>query len=145
MKHLWKLLNLSPRLYLLLVKTFMMLLLVRVGLKFLSFQTLHQRLEQISHYRFTHTANLVKLNHILWAVNRTSRYMPGKVKCLARALTTYTLMVQYGYVPQLRIGVAKGESGQLEAHAWVENQGLVVIGQLPDLTRFKTLPSLGKH
>ncbi|NEQ84407.1 MAG: lasso peptide biosynthesis B2 protein, partial [Moorea sp. SIO2I5] len=67
------------------------------------------------------------------------------VKCLARALTSYTLMVQYGYVPQLRIGVAKGESGQLEAHAWVENQGLVVIGQLPDLTRFKTLPSLGKH
>ncbi len=144
MKNLWKLRHLSPRVYLLLIKTFVLLLFVRLGLRFLSFQSLRQHLEKVSRYSFIHTANLVPLNRILWAVNVSSYYMPGGVKCLARALTTHCLMLQYGYIPQLCIGVAKGDSGQLEAHAWVENQGLVVIGQLPDLERFKPLPSLEK-
>ncbi|NET54236.1 MAG: lasso peptide biosynthesis B2 protein, partial [Merismopedia sp. SIO2A8] len=64
------------------------------------------------------------------------------VKCLARALTTQVFMSRQGYSPQLRIGVAKGEGGQLEAHAWVESQGQVVIGYLGNLSYFTPLPSL---
>jgi hypothetical protein len=78
---------------------------------------------------------------IVWAVDIASHYMPGGVKCLARALTTQVLMSRYGYSPELRIGVAKGERGQLEAHAWVENQGQVVIGYLGNLSRFTPMPS----
>jgi hypothetical protein len=42
----------------------------------------------------------------------------------------------------LRIGVAKGEAGKLEAHAWVESQGRIVIGGLRDLPYFTPLPPL---
>lgn len=85
--------------------------------------------------------NLVSVCKIAWAVNAVSRYMPG-VKCLARALTTQVLMSRYGHSCELRIGVAKGEKGTLEAHAWIEHQGRVVMGYLADLSRFIPLPSL---
>ncbi len=67
--------------------------------------------------------------------------MPGGAKCLARALTTQVLLNRQGYLPDLRIGVAKATAGQLEAHAWVEYQGRIVIGQLNDLSRYLPLPS----
>ena len=66
--------------------------------------------------------------------------MPGNVKCLARALTTEVLMNRSGYTPELRIGIAQSKTGKLEAHAWIESQGKVLIGQLEDLTRFQILP-----
>jgi hypothetical protein len=68
--------------------------------------------------------------------------MPGHVKCLARALTTKTLMKQHGYTAELRIGVMRSQAGQLEAHAWIEYQGEVIIGQLHNLVEFTPLPSL---
>ncbi len=67
--------------------------------------------------------------------------MPGQVKCLARALTTQVIIRRQGYTPDLRIGVAKDEANRLEAHAWLELQGYVVIGLLPDLNRFVPMPS----
>jgi hypothetical protein len=68
--------------------------------------------------------------------------MPGGAKCLARALTTQVLLNRQGYLPDLRIGVAKATAGQLEAHAWIEYQGQVVMGHLNDLARYLPLPSL---
>jgi hypothetical protein len=79
---------------------------------------------------------------IIWAVEISSRWMPGGAKCLARALTTQVLLNQCGYTPNLRIGVAKSVNGTLEAHAWIEYQGHVVMGNLRDLSRFIPLPSL---
>jgi hypothetical protein len=43
---------------------------------------------------------------------------------------------------KLVIGVAKNQFQELEAHAWIEVQGRVVIGQLHDLERFTPLPTL---
>lgn len=46
------------------------------------------------------------------------------------------------YTSQLRIGVAKDGRERLKAHAWVESQGKIVIGNVQDLSRFKALPTL---
>lgn len=62
-----------------------------------------------------------------WAVMVAGRYVP-RATCLAQALAVQVLLVQQGHVARLCIGVAKGPRGQLEAHAWVESQGRVVIG-----------------
>jgi hypothetical protein len=83
------------------------------------------------------------IDQIVWAVSVASRYLPGEVKCLARALATQILLHRYGYTATLCLGVAKGEKGQLEAHAWVESQGEVVIGGLSNLSSFTLLSSLG--
>jgi hypothetical protein len=45
----------------------------------------------------------------------------------------------------LRIGVSKGQRGDLQAHAWVESHGSIVIGNLSNLSHFTTMPSLEQH
>jgi hypothetical protein len=67
--------------------------------------------------------------------------MPG-VKCLARAFTTQVLLSWENQPSRLCIGVAKSESGKLDAHAWVECQGKIAIGNLADISRFTLLPPL---
>ncbi|NEO97791.1 MAG: lasso peptide biosynthesis B2 protein [Symploca sp. SIO2E9] len=143
MKQLRKLVRLSAGDYQLLFKTFVLLGLVRLGLWLLPFPSLRQAIAKISQSNSKQLqVKAVSVGKIIWAVNVSSYYMPGGVKCLARALTTQVFMSRYGHLPELRIGVAKGEGGQFEAHAWVESQGQVVIGNLVDLSRFMPLPSL---
>lgn len=125
----------------LLVISLILLASIRLGLWLLPFRTLLKLLTKISQPSNAQITNKVTVGKIVWTVNAASRYMPG-VMCLARALTAQVLMSRYGLSPELRIGVAKTERGKLEAHAWVEYQGRVAMGYLPDLSRFMPLPSL---
>jgi hypothetical protein len=84
------------------------------------------------------------VQRVVWSVDVSCKLMPGTVKCLARALATKVLLTRRGYPCDLKIGVAKNSVAQLEAHAWIEVQGRVIIGQLQDLERFKPLPALPK-
>lgn len=149
MKRLRKFLHLNPSDRQLLIKTFILLGLVRLGLMLLPFETLWQLLASISRatpqpqHLEVNSDRVSTLGKIVGAVNLSSRYTPGGAKCLARALTTQVLMSRRGYSPELRIGVAKGKEGILEAHAWVENQGQVVIGHLENLSHFTPLPAFG--
>jgi hypothetical protein len=143
MRKLHKFLWLSNSDRQLLLNTFILLGLVRLGLWLLPFQRLRQLLTKLGRSPLQYQqGQQIQLSKIVWAVNLSSRYLPGKVKCLARALTTQVIMTRHGFSPQLRIGVAKGETGKLEAHAWIESQGKIVIGYLKDLSRFTPLPSL---
>lgn len=144
MKPLRKVWYLSPSDRYLLVTSLGLLSAIRLGLWLLPFRTLLRVLGKVSQPISPpgQAINPASVGKIVWAVNVVSRYMPGGVKCLARALTTQVLMSQHGHIPELRIGVAKGEEGNLEAHAWIEHQGQVVIGNLRDLSRFIPLPSL---
>jgi hypothetical protein len=38
----------------------------------------------------------------------------------------------------------KDQRGEFQAHAWIESQGRVVIGDVPDLALFTELPSAGE-
>jgi Transglutaminase-like superfamily len=141
MKHLRKLRTLlrmsgSDRVQLL--QVFLLLLGVRLGLGLLPFRVVLQQVQRLGASR----SPVQPIGHTVWLVNASSRYMPGGVKCLARALTTQLLLTRQGYAPDLRIGVAKAVTGDLEAHAWIEYQGRVVIGHLNDLSRYVPFPSL---
>jgi hypothetical protein len=57
------------------------------------------------------------------AVDRAARYQPGGARCLARAVTVRSLLVDEGIAAVVRFGVRRGSDGQLEAHAWVEVAG----------------------
>jgi hypothetical protein len=133
-----------------LCKTYILLTLVRLGLWLLPFESLYKRLEQLGHIsQSAHCLNAPVndqqlVQKIVWAVNVSCKLMPGTVKCLARALTTKVLLERRGCSCELKIGVAKNNAAQLEAHAWIEFQGYVIIGQLRDLDRFKPLPALPK-
>ena len=55
-------------------------------------------------------------------------------------------MTRAGLPADLRIGVMKEASGKLLAHAWVESDGRIVVGNLPGgvglYTPLPTLPSV---
>lgn len=62
--------------------------------------------------------------------------------CLKKAVVLYALLTRQGFDPQLLIGAAKATKGQLDAHAWLECQGKVLMGD-PSPGHYATLCSLG--
>lgn len=122
----------------LLVRTWLLLLGIRLGLRTLSFPVLLKLVSSLSYPKQSAPASIAA---VVWAVEQSARYMPGGAKCLARAIATQMLMQRQGYCPALRIGVAKAPQGHLEAHAWIEYQGDVIMGNLADLRRFIPMPS----
>jgi hypothetical protein len=70
----------------------------------------------------------VSPDRIAWAVTVAGRYARGRATCLVEALAVETLLAQGGHPARLRVGVAREEDGRLQAHAWVESGGRVVIG-----------------
>lgn len=144
MRQLRKFLNLDFSDRLLLVVTFTLLAVIRLGLWLLPFSTWHRLWFYLMPAQLKlRLAQPASVGQVIWAVSVASHYMPGSVKCLARALVTQILLHRYGYPADLHIGVAKGEAGQLEAHAWVESQGEIVMGYLTNLSRFTPLPAFG--
>lgn len=75
------------------------------------------------------------------AVER-ARQLPGEYKCLPAAYALHVLLHRYGYASTVQVGVAHAQNGSVEAHAWVEHEGKILIGALPDLVRFVPLPPL---
>jgi Transglutaminase-like superfamily len=128
------------------VKTYLLLTVVRLGLVLRSFNRLRNLLERISNSRQTVEPDSIGQRQLVvrsqWAVNACCKFMPGSVKCLAKALTMKTLLDWYNCSSTLIIGVDKNSTDRLEAHAWIEYEGHVVMGQLEDLSRFKPLPNL---
>ena len=64
------------------------------------------------------------------AIRRASRLLPG-CRCLPQALAVQCLLRRGGWTPQIVFGVAQSKDGGLEAHAWLWNDGRVVIGGEP--------------
>lgn len=77
---------------------------------------------------------------LAWAVRATARRVPA-ASCLTQALALETLLAEAGIDVEVRLGVARRPDGSFEAHAWVEHEGRVLIGGLPDLERYAVLPS----
>lgn len=78
---------------------------------------------------------------VAWAVETASRYIPGTT-CLYKALITQMLFKKYGYKSTLKIGLKKNGSHQLNAHAWVEIDGQIVVSSLRGVSKYTPLPPL---
>ncbi len=141
MKRLRKFLDLPPAERGLLVKAAILLWAIMLGLWLLPFQTFRRLLARVTQAPTGwREANQLSPDRIVWAVAVASRHMPGARTCLAQALAAQVLLARRGHPVRLRIGVAKGEGGRLEAHAWVESEGRIVIGGVGDLLRYNPLP-----
>lgn len=79
---------------------------------------------------------------ISWAVSVAKRFVP-KGNCLPQALAAEALLIHSGHPVEFRIGVVKKKRDQLEAHAWVESGGNLVVGDLSQgLSEYSPLPPL---
>ena len=77
---------------------------------------------------------------IVRVVGAVSRRIPD-ASCLTQALSAQRLLAREGYESQMQIGVARNEAGTFEAHAWLEREGSIIIGDIPGLTRYTPLPT----
>lgn len=72
-----------------------------------------------------------------WSVEAIGRRIPG-MRCLPRALAAEVILRRAGGDPRLRLGVVRDDRGGIEAHAWVEEAGRIVVGA-QDRDRFTPL------
>jgi hypothetical protein len=80
---------------------------------------------------------------VRWAIGVAQRVVPDAT-CLPQAVAAESILTRAGYPVLLRIGVLKSAAGKFEAHAWVECEGEIVVGQLPgglgEYAQFPPLP-----
>lgn len=122
----------------LLIKVATLLILIRVGLKFIQFQILRNLLAKIAQPVKT---NQVSIYKIIWSITIISPFIPG-VKCLARAMVAQVMLSRQGYSNRLMIGISKDKQGQFIAHAWVESRGRTVIGGIGNMAKHYHVMSL---
>lgn len=77
-------------------------------------------------------------DQITWAVTCAATSLPGSGTCLAQAVVGEALLAAHGYSSTVRLGVKRSQS-EFAAHAWVERENAVVIGELSDLDDYRIL------
>lgn len=81
-------------------------------------------------------------NRIARAVGAVGGYVP-QATCLTQSIVVFSMLKSRGYSVALKVGVVKGQSGKLEAHAWVEDDdGVCLPGNHPLGATLLTLHSI---
>ena len=143
MKRLSKFLHLSLAEQALLLEVMFILWLIRIGMWLLPFSVLRLSVAKMTEIlRALKQISALSLEKVVWAVAVCSRYVP-RAGCLTQALAAQMLLAQQGHASRIRIGVAKFEPGHLQAHAWLESHGRVVIGG-SELDKYTPLPLLNE-
>jgi hypothetical protein len=68
------------------------------------------------------------IDRIVWAVQQAASVAPWGRTCLTEALTAEALLRRAGCDTTLRYGVAAEGEERLAAHAWLEHNGVEIIG-----------------
>lgn len=132
MKNWWKLLK-NPNTSLpidkiLTIRVAIYLLFIKFALKLLPFKNFKTLYNYLIQTRKSKDYNTTEVKEIANAVKAISETIPLSTACLSQALTT-KLLLQSDPNVILKIGVLV-ERG-FEAHAWVEKNGVFIIGESP--------------
>jgi hypothetical protein len=111
----------------LLVRSYVLLLALTVGLRLMSLVSLLRVIRRVARNSRERRADRPSPDTLAWAVTVASAYAPGAT-CLVRALALYTLLEAYGWPARLCVGFARALGGALEGHAWVEGPDRRLIG-----------------
>ncbi len=111
---------------------FALLPLVDISLRASGYARTRQRMQRI----FLRSPGLpVPTNSPEWlaepmarGVSLAGRRSLWPTSCLRQALLLHVLLARKGIASDLKIGVRAGEAGGVDAHAWVERDGRVLIG-----------------
>jgi len=131
---------LSPRHRALLCKAALRLLLIRFGLAVLGYRRFHQFLAQHARSHAASTRQCFEqVEQIVWALSTAATVVLNKKSCLPLALTAQFWLGRCGVPTNLRIGAMRDESGRIQAHAWIEQQGQIILGGSPSIGQYKLM------
>jgi hypothetical protein len=72
--------------------------------------------------------NSAAVERVVWAVRQAAAVTPWGRTCLTEALTAAVLLRRAGCKTTLQYGVATVGAAGLDAHAWLEYRGAVILG-----------------
>lgn len=81
------------------------------------------------------------MRRVTWAVSATARRLPVNATCLVEALAAEAMLRRRGCACDLRLGVLPPGRGlkPLTAHAWIEHEGVVMLGHVENLSDYALL------
>jgi hypothetical protein len=128
---------LTPADRLLLVEAVSLIVALRAGLCLLPFTTVRRC---VSRWAGLKVRAGCEPGRIAWAVGAIGSRIPGTT-CLVEALAADSMLRRRGHASALKVGVRRGAALSIDAHAWVECSGTVVIGTTPELAEYAVLSS----
>lgn len=137
MRRVRKFLALSWRERWLVLKALGALVVVRVALLTMSFPRIRSTIRGMGRGGSDRSGRPTP-ERVAWAVLASSALVPGGRNCLMRALATEILLSRLGYPSELKIGAARMPDGGFEAHAWLESDGKVLMGEF-ELGRYAVM------
>lgn len=116
----------------------------RIGLTVVGFKRLSKWGQSVTASDLGKQAGYSDLHRIGAAISRASRLIPG-ASCLTQALAARYYLRQLGLDSELRIGVAKDETGRFTAHAWLDCRGMTVVGGDDSPAKYIVMPGLNEN
>jgi hypothetical protein len=111
----------------------------RVSLKYRSLSKIFFTIENRPKYSLFAPQSGVQSRRIAQLINAASRYVPYST-CFSKALAGKIIFSENGYFPTLHIGVVKGGGTAFAAHAWLTIADIIVLCNLPDISRYEEMP-----
>jgi hypothetical protein len=122
----------------LLIKATFLLGAIRLGLWLLPYRTLRRVLALLARAPvFLRGTDRFSVDRLAWSVTKASNRVP-RATCLTQALAAQVLLTRHGHSANLRIGIARGEDGKVQGHAWLDSRGRIVVGG-GELSRYTRL------
>jgi hypothetical protein len=123
----------SPRDWRLLAEAAVVLLLVRAALAAIPFSTLQRRVARVRSRKHLFERDAIVC--VTRAVRAVARRLPVRTTCLVETLAAHAMLRRRGYHSVVRFGVKSPSAGArtIEAHAWLEHEGTVIVGQVDNL------------
>lgn len=120
-------------------RTVYLLFYYRIALRRQHFQTLVDRLSNPKNTVPLQPVPTIPADILIRLLAAACRIVPFTT-CLSRAMAGQRLLTACGYFSKLHIGVAREKGEKLEAHAWLSLDGRIILGNAPDLDRYRELP-----
>jgi hypothetical protein len=106
-------------------------LVVKIALRFLPFETFRAYFDHFCQTKTPRVYDTVTYHQVAWAIRAVSARWPWRAVCLPQALA-FKYILRRDASLHLQIGVNKRVQGQFQAHAWVEKSGKILIGDTPE-------------
>ena len=114
------------------------LIVIKIGLTVLPFAWFRKLFHWFCKTNAPKELSKEQIDLTVWAVDTVADLLPLNLLCLPRALATKYLL---RHLPALtlEIGIEVNPAKQFEAHAWVEKNGTVIMGNWPESVLYQRI------
>lgn len=105
---------------------------IKIALHWLPFDTFRRYFDRLCASTHRHIYPQNTYDQLAWAIRAISTRWPWRAMCLPQALA-FRYILRHDTSLRLQIGVNKDVQGQFQAHAWVEKDAQILIGDTPEV------------